>query len=64
MLTFTNIVYIQELLGHASINTTMEYAKVIEKEKFEAIKKANPQIDDQLSDWNDNADLLSQLLSL
>ena len=59
-----NIVYIQELLGHASINTTMEYAKVIEKEKFEAIKKANPQIDDQLSDWNDNADLLSQLLSL
>ena len=59
-----NIVYIQELLGHASINTTMEYAKVIEKEKFEAIKKANPQIDDQLSDWNDNADLLNQLLSL
>ena len=52
------------MLGHASINTTMEYAKVIEKAKFEAIKKANPQIDDQLSDWNDNADLLSQLLSL
>ena len=59
-----NIVYIQELLGHASINTTMEYAKVIEKAKFEAIKKVNPQIDNQLSDWNDNADLLSQLLSL
>ena len=59
-----NIVYIQELLGHASINPTMEYAKVIEKAKFEAIKKVNPQIDNQLSDWNDNADLLSQLLSL
>ena len=37
-----NVVCIQELLGHASINTTMEYAKIVEKSKFDAIKKANP----------------------
>ena len=59
-----NIIYIQELLGHTSINTTMEYAKVIEKTKFEAIKKANPKIDNTLPDWKDDEDLLSQLLSL
>ena len=48
-----NIIYLQELLGHSSINTTMEYAKVIEKSKFDAIKKANPKIDNDLPDWND-----------
>ena len=59
-----NIMYIQELLGHTSVNTTMEYAKVIEKSKFEAIEKANPKIDNSLPDWNDDKDLLSQLLNL
>ena len=59
-----NIVYIQELLGHASIITTMEYAKVIEKSKFEAIEKANPKITDDFPDWNDTPDLLNQLLKL
>ena len=42
----------------------MEYAKVIERSKFEAIEKASPQIDTQLPDWNDDQSLLSQLLSL
>lgn len=59
-----NIMYIQELLGHTSVNTTMEYAKVIEKSKFEAIEKANPKIDNSLPDWNDDKDLLNQLLNL
>ena len=59
-----NIIYIQELLGHTSINTTMEYAKVIEKSKFEAIEKANPKIDNNLPDWTDDEDLLSQLMNL
>lgn len=59
-----NPVYIQELLGHSSINTTMEYAKVIEKSKFDAIEKASPQINNDLPDWNDDIDLLSQLLNL
>ena len=59
-----NVIYIQELLGHTSINTTMEYAKVIEKSKFEAIKKANLEIDNNLPDWNDDKNLLSKLLNL
>lgn len=59
-----NVLYIQELLGHTSVNTTMEYAKVIEKSKFEAIEKANPKIDNNLPDWNNDHDLLSQLLNL
>lgn len=59
-----NIIYIQELLGHTSINTTMEYAKVIEKSKFEAIEKASPKIDNNLPDWTDDEDLLSQLMNL
>lgn len=59
-----NIVYIQELLGHASIITAMEYAKVIQKSKFEAIEKANHKITSDLPDWNDTPDLLSQLLEL
>lgn len=59
-----NIIYIQELLGHTSVTTTMEYAKVIEKSKFEAIEKANPKIDNNLPDWNDDQDLLNQLLNL
>ena len=59
-----NIIYIQEFLGHTSVNTTMEYVKVIEKSKFEAIEKANPKIDNNLPDWHDDEDLLSQLLNL
>ena len=59
-----NIVYIQELLGHSSINTTMEYAKVIEKSKFNAIEKANPKISTDLPDWNNDQDLLNQLLNM
>ncbi len=60
-----NVMYIQELLGHDNITTTQEYAKVIEKSKFEAIKKATPNIKtEHLEDWNDDQDLLSQLLKL
>lgn len=60
-----NVIYIQELLGHTNIATTEEYAKVIEKSKFDAIKKANPEIKAEYKkDWNDDQDLLSQLLNL
>lgn len=61
-----NILYIQELLGHEDISTTQEYAKVIEKNKIEAIKKANSNLGETelLPDWNDDKDLLNQLLNL
>ena len=60
-----NILYIQEFLGHESIITTQEYAKVLQKDKFEAIKKATPQdINNELPDWKNNKDLLNQLLNL
>jgi len=59
------IVHIQELLGHSSVQTTQSYAKVIEKTKFEAIKKATPNYkDDNFKDWNDDKDLLSLLINL
>ena len=61
-----NILYIQELLGHEDISTTQEYAKIIEKNKIEAIKKASPNLGETelLPDWNDDKDLLNQLLNL
>ena len=42
----------------------MEYAKIIESSKFEAIEKASTKIDRILPDWNDDPDLLSQLLNM
>lgn len=57
-----NIVYIQELLGHSSILTTQEYIKAITKSKFEAIEKVTPELDVNFTDWNDDQDLLNQLL--
>ncbi len=60
-----NILYIKEFLGHENVSTTQEYTKVIEKSKFESIAKATPQMkNDELLDWNDDQDLLSQLLKL
>ena len=61
-----NILYIQELLGHENISTTQEYAKIIEENKIKAVQKAslNSSATELLPDWNDDKDLLSQLLSL
>ena len=61
-----NIIYIQELLGHTSVNTTMEYTKTIEKSKFKAIEKVNSHSKTitKLPDWNNDLDLLNQLLNL
>ncbi len=59
------LIYIQEFLGHEDIRTTEIYATVIEKTKFEAIEKATPDYhNNELPDWNDDQDLLNQLLSL
>lgn len=61
-----NIVYIQELLGHECISTTEGYAKVFSKAKFDAIKKVIPEFvsDDKYIDWNNDKDLLTQLINL
>lgn len=60
-----NIMYIKELLNHESVTTTEEYAKILEKSKFEAIKKVNPEIKTEYKeDWNNDQDLLNQLLNL
>ncbi len=57
--------YIRDLLGHESVETTERYARVIEKNKFEALEKVSPNNNiPELSDWNDDQDLLSQLLNL
>lgn len=61
-----NVVYIQELLGHQSIETTQEYAKVITDKKFEAIESSIPESikNQKLPDWKDDKSLLNQLLNL
>lgn len=61
-----NIVYIQELLGHESITTTETYAKLSLQAKFEAIKKVSPELvnEDKYTDWNNDNDLLNQLINL
>ncbi len=58
------LIYIQELLGHSDIKTTEIYAKTINKTKFESIEKVTPNYDNKLPDWNNNQDLLSQLINL
>ena len=61
-----SIVYIKELLGHSNIITTEKYAKVITKSKFKAIEENSISSikNDNLIDWNDDQDLLNQLLNL
>ena len=57
--------YLRDFLGHESVTTTEEYAKVLEKDKFEAIRSANvDNVSDNLEDWVNDNELLSQLLSL
>lgn len=61
-----NIVYIQELLGHENITTTEQYAKVLLKSKFDAIKQATSTFinENKYTDWNDDQELLNQLINL
>ena len=60
-----SIIYLRDLLGHESIATTEQYAKVLEEDKFDAIRNASPtNVSNELNDWTDDQDLLAQLLSL
>lgn len=59
------LIYIQELLGHSSVQTTQIYATVIERAKFKAIEKVTPNYkNDIIDDWNDDSELLNQLLNM
>ena len=60
-----SLIVLRDFLGHASVKTTEKYARVLEKYKLEAIKKAELDIKSKkLSDWNDDKNLLNQLLKL
>ena len=60
-----SLIMIRDLLWHESVVTTEIYAKVLEKDKFKAIEEVSFQdINNKLDDWNDDKELLSQLLNL
>lgn len=60
-----NLVYIRDILGHESVQTTEVYARVDSKQKREAIEKAYAEVikkEEPL--WTDNNDLLEWLNNL
>lgn len=61
-----SLVWIRDLLGHESVQTTEIYARSASKQKREAITKASEAINTQheYNSWNDNKELLSWLKSL
>lgn len=62
-----NLVYIRDLLGHVSIQTTEIYAKADSKFKREALEKASENFFDTdigIASWNDDKELKSFLKGL
>lgn len=62
-----NLVWIRDLLGHVSIQTTEIYARADSKQKREAIEKASENLtpsDSVRGQWVDNKDMISWLKSL
>ncbi|MEJ8767835.1 site-specific integrase [Oceanobacillus sp. HCA-5259] len=54
-----NLVYIRDILGHSSVQTTEIYAKADSKQKREAIEKAYIDVSpSEEPKWRENADLL------
>lgn len=63
--TGVNLVYIRDILGHESVQTTEVYARVDSKQKREAIEKAYADvIKQEMPVWADNDDLLEWLKNL
>jgi site-specific recombinase XerD len=61
----TNMFYIKDFLGHSDIETTEIYAKIDPEMKREALEKADlGLVPSNLSDWNQDKDLMSWLHSL
>lgn len=61
-----NLVWIRDLLGHESVQTTEIYARTASKQKQEAIIKASEVLNPNppTGTWNDNKDLMSWLKRL
>ena len=61
-----NLVWIRDLLGHSTIQTTEIYARADSKQKREAIEKASENLtpSDVIGEWVDNNDLISWLKGL
>jgi len=63
-----NLVYIRDILGHVSIQTTEVYARADSKQKREAIEAAYvdvmPQINESMRSWEKDSKLKSWLKSL
>jgi len=59
-----NLVYIRDILGHASVQTTEIYARADSKQKREAIEKAYVDVTPKETPvWENNEDMLSWLKS-
>lgn len=53
-----DLIYIRDLLGHASVKTTEVYAKADAKRKCEAIEAASKEIvPTEVAEWDNNTDL-------
>ncbi|MHC9540661.1 MAG: site-specific integrase [Vulcanimicrobiota bacterium] len=60
-----NLVYIRDLLGHVSVQTTEIYAKADSSTKRKALEKAYTDVvSENLPEWQQNADLLEWLQNL
>ena len=60
-----NLVYIRDLLGHVSIQTTEIYARAENSMKRKALEKAYSNVvSDELPEWQQNAELLDWLQGL
>lgn len=59
-----NLVYIRDILGHASVTTTEVYARADDETKRRAIEAASPSFNSVAKEWEDNPKLLDWLKSL
>lgn len=59
-----NIVYIRDILGHSSIETTNIYARADSEMKRKALESINKEIAPNVPDWNSDNALLDWLKSL
>lgn len=63
-----NLVYIRDILGHVSIQTTEVYARADSKQKREALEKTYtsilPQEEDNKPSWESDSELKSWLKNL